>query len=153
MTGPLPPPTPPTAPALQALAATAVAASAINIGGGFTITQRMLDMFKRPGDPVEHNNLYAYPAGLLVGGYALGALLSSGEAPGITSAAYLASSALCIAAIGCLSNQSSARTGACRCRQGWVGSFLQQQHASAQTRLSRVRALSPVRKCTHAQHR
>ncbi len=101
----------PLVPTLQALAATAVAASAINIGGGFTITQRMLDMFKRPGDPIEHNNLYAWPAGLLVGGYALGALLSSGEAPGITSAAYLASSALCIAAIGCLSNQASARTG------------------------------------------
>jgi len=28
------------------LAATAVTASAINIGGGFTITQRMLDMFR-----------------------------------------------------------------------------------------------------------
>ena len=28
--------------------------SAVNIGGGFTITQRMLDMFKRPGDPEEH---------------------------------------------------------------------------------------------------
>lgn len=30
----------------------------------------------------------------------------------ITSATYLASSGLCIAAIACLSNQSSARTGA-----------------------------------------
>ena len=30
----------------QGLAAAAVAASAVNIGGGFTITQRMLDMFK-----------------------------------------------------------------------------------------------------------
>ncbi len=45
----------------QALAATAVAASAVNIGGGFTITQRMLDMFKRPTDPIEHNSLYAAP--------------------------------------------------------------------------------------------
>lgn len=45
----------------QALAATAVAASAINIGGGFTITQRMLDMFKRPTDPIEYNQLYAAP--------------------------------------------------------------------------------------------
>lgn len=60
----------------QVLAATAVTASAINIGGGFTITQRMLDMFRRPGDPEEHNQLYAIPgAALLAGsaaGYALG---------------------------------------------------------------------------------
>lgn len=47
----------------QGLAALAVLTSAINIGGGFTITQRMLDMFKRPTDPVEHNYLYAIPGG------------------------------------------------------------------------------------------
>lgn len=47
--------------AAQGLAALAVLASAVNIGGGFTITQRMLDMFKRPDDPIEHNNLYAIP--------------------------------------------------------------------------------------------
>ncbi len=47
----------------QGLAALAVFASAINIGGGFTITQRMLDMFKRPDDPEEHNELYAIPGG------------------------------------------------------------------------------------------
>jgi len=46
--------------------------SAVNIGGGFTITQRMLDMFKRPGDPEEHNGLMAIPAAALVGSYALG---------------------------------------------------------------------------------
>lgn len=56
----------------QALATTAVLASAVNIGGGFTITQRMLDMFRRPGDPEEHNYLYAIPAAGLVGAYALG---------------------------------------------------------------------------------
>lgn len=49
---------------LQGLAALAVLASAVNIGGGFTITQRMLDMFKRPDDPIEHNNLYAIPGKL-----------------------------------------------------------------------------------------
>lgn len=44
--------------ALQALAATAVAASAVNVGGGFTITHRMLNMFRRPTDPTEYNWLY-----------------------------------------------------------------------------------------------
>ena len=57
---------------LQTLAAAAVVASAINIGGGFTITQRMLNMFKRPGDPTEHNYLYGIPAAVLMGGYAAG---------------------------------------------------------------------------------
>lgn len=56
----------------QVLAATAVAASAINIGGGFTITQRMLDMFRRPSDPPEFNNLYAIPGAAAIGAYALG---------------------------------------------------------------------------------
>jgi H+-translocating NAD(P) transhydrogenase len=43
----------------QALASTAVLASAVNIGGGFTITQRMLGMFQRPTDPTEYTHLYA----------------------------------------------------------------------------------------------
>lgn len=92
----------------ESLAALAVLASAVNIGGGFTITQRMLDMFKRPTDPIEHNYLYGIPAAVLVGGYAAGHFAGM---PEITNATYLASSALCIAAIACLSNQSSARTG------------------------------------------
>lgn len=56
----------------QGLAALAVIASAINIGGGFTITQRMLDMFKRPTDPEEHMYLYAIPGAALLGGYLAG---------------------------------------------------------------------------------
>ena len=36
----------------------------------------MLDMFKRPTDPPEHNYLYAIPAGVFVGGY--GAALAAG---------------------------------------------------------------------------
>ena len=33
---------------VEALAAVACFISSINIGGGFTVTQRMLDMFRRP---------------------------------------------------------------------------------------------------------
>lgn len=33
------------------------------------MTQRMLDMFKRPSDPPEYNYLYLLPAGTFVGGY------------------------------------------------------------------------------------
>ena len=49
--------------------------SSINIAGGFMITQRMLDMFKRPDDPPEYNYLYAVPGGAFVGGYLLGHML------------------------------------------------------------------------------
>eukprot|EP00878_Enallax_costatus_P035781 GHUV01039998.1.p2 GENE.GHUV01039998.1~~GHUV01039998.1.p2 ORF type:complete len:101 (-),score=20.04 GHUV01039998.1:816-1118(-) len=51
----------------------------------------------------------AYPAGAaLLAGYAVGRFLGIDE---VTSATYLVSSALCIAAIACLSRQESARTG------------------------------------------
>lgn len=46
---------------VQALAAASVLVSAINISGGFVVTARMLDMFRRKDDPVEHNHLYAIP--------------------------------------------------------------------------------------------
>lgn len=39
-------------PAFLALGATSI--SAVNIGGGFVITKRMLDMFKRKTDAPEH---------------------------------------------------------------------------------------------------
>lgn len=44
--------------------------------GGFLITQRMLDMFKRPTDPPEYNYLYALPGAAFVGGY--GASVAAG---------------------------------------------------------------------------
>ncbi len=71
----------------EILASSAVLASAINIGGGFTITQRMLDMFKRPTDPPEFNHLYAIPAAATIGTFGVGALLGF---PEVTNTAYLA---------------------------------------------------------------
>lgn len=76
----------PTGPS-QLLASSAVLASAINIGGGFMITQRMLDMFRRPSDPPEFNQLYAIPAAATVGTFALGSLAGF---PEVTNTAYLA---------------------------------------------------------------
>lgn len=92
----------------QILAGTAVAASAVNIGGGFTITQRMLDMFKRPTDPPEFNSLYAIPAGAVLATYAAGHLAGY---PEMESTAYLAAAGLCIGSIACLANQKTARLG------------------------------------------
>lgn len=90
------------------LASSAVLVSAVNIGGGFTVTQRMLDMFKRKDDPEEHHDVYKYPTAALVGGTALGTLLGYGE---MSNMAYLASSTACIASIACLSQQKTARLG------------------------------------------
>jgi len=56
----------------QWLAATAAFISCINITGGFIITQRMLDMFKRPTDPPEYNYLYGIPAVASLGAYGWG---------------------------------------------------------------------------------
>lgn len=58
----------------QSLGAAACLLSSVNIAGGFLVTKRMLDMFKRPTDPPEYNYLYAIPAAVFVGGYTATAL-------------------------------------------------------------------------------
>lgn len=65
-------------------------------------------MFKRPGDPEEHNELYAIPTAALLGLYSVGYLAG---VPEVASMAYLVSAGASIAAIGCLANQKTARTG------------------------------------------
>ncbi|KHJ98870.1 NAD(P)(+) transhydrogenase, alpha subunit, partial [Oesophagostomum dentatum] len=92
----------------QMLALGAAFISSINIGGGFLITKRMLDMFKRPGDPPEYNYLYAIPAALFLGGYGYG--LHAG-APCAHSLAYLGSSLCCVGALAGLSSQKTSRVG------------------------------------------
>ncbi|KAI8191545.1 NAD(P) transhydrogenase [Colletotrichum sp. SAR 10_75] len=53
----------------QVLGALSVLLAFVNVSGGFVITKRMLDMFKRPTDPPEYPWLYAIPAALFGGGY------------------------------------------------------------------------------------
>lgn len=74
--------------------------SSVNISGGFLITKRMLDMFKRKDDPVEYNYLY-----MGAGASMMGALTAAHMAavPHIYAMGYLASSLCCIGAIGGLS--------------------------------------------------
>jgi NAD(P) transhydrogenase len=92
----------------QALATTAAFISSINITGGFIITQRMLDMFKRPTDPKEYNFLYSIPALTAMGAYTYG--IQNGFSD-TTNLAYLASSLCCVGALGGLSSQPTARLG------------------------------------------
>jgi NAD(P) transhydrogenase len=90
------------------LAAAAVFISAINIIGGFHVTGRMLDMFKRPGDPDEHNQLWAIPAAAFGGAFFLAHLAGNHW---MYQIAYAASSVFCITAIANLSTQQTARLG------------------------------------------
>jgi len=92
----------------QSLAAAAAFISFINIFGGFIVTQRMLDMFKRSTDPPEHMYLYGIPASAFLGGYGYAAAVGY---PEIHQFAYLASGLCCVGALAGLSNQKTARLG------------------------------------------
>ncbi|KAL5529770.1 hypothetical protein ACEPAG_5755 [Sanghuangporus baumii] len=92
----------------QALGALSVLLAFVNVSGGFVITKRMLDMFKRPTDPPEYPWLYAIPGLLFGGGYIAAA--STGAA-GLVQAGYLISSVLCISSISGLASQTTARQG------------------------------------------
>ncbi|OAA57176.1 NAD(P) transhydrogenase [Cordyceps fumosorosea ARSEF 2679] len=92
----------------QTLGALSVLLAFVNVGGGFVITKRMLDMFKRPTDPPEYPWLYALPAAVFGGGFIAAA--STGAA-GLVQAGYLASSVLCIGSISGLASQATARMG------------------------------------------
>lgn len=92
----------------QALASLSVLISSVNIAGGFVVTKRMLDMFKRKTDPEEHNYLYTLPA-VVAAGSVLGAHWL--HAPSVYEMGYLAASLACIGGITGLASQSTARIG------------------------------------------
>ncbi|XP_061739579.1 NAD(P) transhydrogenase, mitochondrial-like [Nerophis ophidion] len=91
----------------ESLALAAAFISSINIAGGFLITQRMLDMFKRPTDPPEYNYLYMLPGAAFVGGY--GASVAAGY--NIEQMMYLGSGLCCVGALAGLSAQGTSRLG------------------------------------------
>ncbi|EQK97584.1 NAD(P) transhydrogenase precursor [Ophiocordyceps sinensis CO18] len=92
----------------QLFGAASVLLAFVNVGGGFVITKRMLDMFKRPTDPPEYPWLYAIPAVLFGGGFIAAA--ATGTA-GLVQAGYLASALLCIGSLSGLASQTTARMG------------------------------------------
>merc|ERR1739844_116599 len=94
--------------AVEGLAASAALISFINVFGGFIVTGRMLDMFKRPTDPPEYNYLYGIPAATFLASY--GWAVSQGY-PEVHQMAYLASSLCCVGALAGLSSQPTARLG------------------------------------------
>lgn len=92
----------------QTLGALAVLLASVNVAGGFIITKRMLDMFKRPTDPPEYSWLYIVPGVVFTGGFLAAA--STGMA-GLVQAGYLTSSILCIGSLSGLASQTTARQG------------------------------------------
>ncbi|KAF8308621.1 NAD(P) transhydrogenase [Clavulina sp. PMI_390] len=92
----------------QMLGAASVLMAAVNVVGGFIITRRMLDMFRRPTDPPEHIGLYAIPGVLFAGGYLAAASQGMGS---LVEAGYLTSSILCISSLSGLASQTTARQG------------------------------------------
>jgi NAD(P) transhydrogenase len=93
------------------MGAIATLLSFINIAGGFLISGKMLDLFRRPTDPKEFFELYAIPSTALVGGLAVAAFLNVGNLGIMSGTVAIASAICCIAAIAGLSDQNTARTG------------------------------------------
>lgn len=92
----------------QALATGAVTLSAINLSGGFIVTKKMLDMFRRPDDPPEYFHYLMVPAAAVCGGYALSAGFGAASS-GLSNAVALASGLGCIGGISAMSQQSTTR--------------------------------------------
>lgn len=95
---------------VSALGALATLLSSVNIVGGFIVTTKMLDMFKRPDDPPEFYHLYGIPAATTLGLYTAGSV--SGNYPELDASAATLAGMLCIGGIGGLSSQTTARLGA-----------------------------------------
>ena len=82
--------------------------SSVNITGGFLVTKRMLDMFRRADEPPSAMHYYAVPAAAFAGMYGMG--VNAGYEH-IHSMAYLGSGLCCIGGIGGLASQASAPAG------------------------------------------
>ena len=90
------------------LGASATALSTVNIVGGFIVSGKMLDMFKRPDDPPEYYHYYGAPAAATAALYG-GAHMAG--FPQVDAAAGTLAGLLCIGGIGGLSSQETARLG------------------------------------------
>lgn len=88
----------------QMLASLAVFVSMINVGGGFVMTGRMLQMFRREGDTPSYTSFLALPAALLL-------LLAARGGAQASPMVFLVSSLLCIRSIGSLASQKTAPAG------------------------------------------
>ncbi|KAL3912460.1 MAG: hypothetical protein SGILL_006873, partial [Bacillariaceae sp.] len=88
------------------MGAVATLLSFINISGGFLVSGKMLDLFRRPEDPKEFFELYGLPVAIMVSGLAAAGFLGVGDLSLMSGTTGIAASILCISAIA-----ATARTG------------------------------------------
>lgn len=93
------------------MGAAAVALSFVNIVGGFSVSGKMLDLFRRPTDPKDYFELYTIPAVLLLSGLAGTAFVHGTGLAVMAGTTAIAAALCCIAGIAALANQDTARTG------------------------------------------
>jgi H+-translocating NAD(P) transhydrogenase len=93
------------------MGAVATALSFVNIAGGFLVSGKMLDLFRRPNDPEDHFGLYAIPSLLLLGGLGAAAFGDVGNLDIMAGSVGIVSAICCIAGIAGLAHQKTARTG------------------------------------------
>ena len=93
------------------LGAIATTLSFVNIAGGFLVSGKMLNLFRRPDDPEEFFAYYGVPIGIVLAGLGAAAFGNIGNLGFMSGSVAIASSILCISAIACLANQATARTG------------------------------------------
>eukprot|EP00929_Paragymnodinium_shiwhaense_P110353 TRINITY_DN772_c0_g1_i1.p1 TRINITY_DN772_c0_g1~~TRINITY_DN772_c0_g1_i1.p1 ORF type:complete len:1038 (+),score=331.08 TRINITY_DN772_c0_g1_i1:85-3198(+) len=94
------------------LAMIAIMFSAVNIVGGFVVSQRMLNLFRKAGEK-EYSSVLLLAGGLLVWG-------ALSKNAGIISSTETVSALLCISAIGGLASMATANSG---CKFGILGVF------------------------------
>lgn len=97
----------PSAPS-EVLGALAVSLSSVNIFGGFQISSRMIDLFRRKNDVREDLSGLALPIAMAVAGAWLGSYLGMKEVPSLIG---VGASVACISAIGLLASQKTAQLG------------------------------------------
>lgn len=93
------------------LGALATVLSFINISGGFLVSGKMLDLFRRPTDPEDYFGLYAIPSVLLVGALLASHFGGIGSLASMSGTVAIVAGILCISGIAALSHQKTARTG------------------------------------------
>ena len=81
------------------MGAVATVLSFINISGGFLVSGKMLDLFRRPEDPKEFFEMYGIPVGIVVAGLVAASFSDIGDIALMSGTTSIAASVLCISAI------------------------------------------------------
>lgn len=92
----------------ETLGAVALLLSFINIVGGFKISTKMLNLFRRKDEPLEFYELYSIPVFVSAGLITSSAVFGNAEVPVVEGSG---AAVACIAGIGALASQKSARFG------------------------------------------